>query len=46
MIKPGFLILLLAALMSGCISEKRCAERYPPVERSDVFVQHDTVTCV
>jgi len=46
MIKPGFLILLLAALMSGCISEKRCAERYPPAERSDVFVQHDTVTCV
>ena len=46
MLKPGFLILLLAALMSGCISEKRCAERYPPAERSDVFVQHDTVTCV
>jgi hypothetical protein len=46
MIKPGFLILLLAALLSGCISEKRCSERYPPVERSDVFVQHDTVTCV
>jgi len=44
--KPGFLILLLAALMSGCISEKRCAERYPPAERSDVFVQHDTFTCV
>ena len=44
--KPGFLILLLAALISGCISEKRCAERYPPVERSDIFVQHDTVTCV
>ena len=44
--KPGFLILLLAALMSGCISERRCAEKYPPVERSDVFVQHDTVTCV
>ena len=46
MIKLGFLILLLAALVSGCISEKRCAERYPPAERSDVFVQHDTVTCV
>ena len=46
MIKPGFMILLLAAMMSGCISEKRCAERYPPTERSDVFVQHDTVTCV
>ena len=46
MMKPGFLILLLAALISGCISEKRCAERYPPVERSDIFVQHDTVTCV
>ena len=46
MIKPGFLILLLAALMSGCISEKRCAERYPPAERTTVIVQHDTVTCV
>ena len=46
MMKPGFLILLLAALMSGCISEKRCAERYPPAERLDVFVQHDTVSCV
>ena len=44
--KPGFLILLLAALLSGCISERRCAEKYPPAERSDVFVQHDTVTCV
>ena len=46
MIKPGFLILLLAALMSGCISQKRCAERYPVAERSTVFVQHDTVTSV
>ena len=46
MMKPGFLILLLATLMSGCISEKRCAERYPPAERLDVFVQHDTVSCV
>ena len=46
MIKPGFLILLLAALLSGCISQKRCAERYPVAERSTVFVQHDTVTSV
>jgi hypothetical protein len=46
MIKPGFLILLLAALMSGCISEKRCAERYPAAERATVFIQHDTVTSV
>ena len=46
MIKPGLLILLLAALMSGCISQKRCAERYPVAERSTVFVQHDTVTSV
>jgi len=44
--KPGFLILLLAAMMSGCISEKRCAQRYPVAERSTVFVQHDTVTTV
>ena len=46
MIKPGFLILLLAALMSGCITEKRCSERYPVAERSTVLVQHDTVTSV
>ena len=46
MIKLGFLILLLAALLSGCISQKRCAERYPVAERSTVFVQHDTVTSV
>ena len=46
MIKPGFLILLMATLMSGCISEKRCAERYPSAERSTVFIQHDTVTSV
>ena len=44
--KQGFLILLMAALMSGCISQKRCAERYPVAERSTVFVQHDTVTSV
>ncbi|MDP1622736.1 MAG: hypothetical protein Q8M08_10410 [Bacteroidales bacterium] len=46
MMKPGLLILLLAALMSGCISQKRCAERYPVAERATVFVQHDTVTSV
>ena len=44
--KPSFLILLLAGLLSGCISEKRCAERYPVPVRTDVFVQHDTVTSV
>ncbi|MEI6886427.1 MAG: hypothetical protein WCO02_18200, partial [Bacteroidota bacterium] len=31
---------------SGCISQKRCAERYPVAERSTVFLQHDTVTSV
>ena len=40
------LILLIIALLSGCISEKRCAERYPPAERSDILIQHDTVICV
>ena len=44
--KPGFLILLLAALMFGCISEKRCAQRYPVAERATLFVQHDTVISV
>ena len=46
MMKPGFLIVLMAALLSGCITQKRCAERYPVGERSTVFVQHDTVTSV
>jgi len=44
--KSSLLILLLAALLPGCISEKRCAERYPGAERATVFVQHDTITSV
>ena len=40
------LILLIAILLTGCISEKRCAERYPLAERSDILIQHDTVICV
>src|SRR5512133_292655 len=46
MIKPGFLILLLAVSLTGCISEQRCFRRYPPAERTETFVQHDTVTYV
>ena len=46
MTKSILLILLLAALLPGCISEKRCSERYPPAESSDVYIQHDTVTRV
>ena len=46
MMKPGFLILLMAATVSGCISEKRCAERYPVLVKTELTVQHDTVTCV
>jgi len=46
MMKPGFLILLMAATVSGCISEKRCSERYPVPVRTELTVQHDTVTCV
>ena len=46
MIKPGFLILLLIVSLTGCISEQRCLKRYPPAERTETFVQHDTVTCV
>ena len=46
MIKSSLLILLLAALLPGCISEKRCSERYPPAEKSEVYVRHDTVTSV
>ena len=46
MIKPDFLILLLVVSMTGCISEQRCQKRYPPAERTETFVQHDTVTCV
>jgi hypothetical protein len=46
MIKPGFLILLLIVSLTGCISEQRCLKRYPPAERTETFVQHDTVTTV
>jgi hypothetical protein len=46
MIKPGFLILLLIVSMTGCISEQRCQKRYPPDERTETFIQHDTVTYV
>ena len=46
MIKPGFLILLLIVSSAGCISEQRCQKRYPPVERTETLVQHDTVTTV
>ena len=46
MIKPGFLIMLLVASLTGCISEQRCQKRYPPAERTETFVQHDTITCV
>ena len=44
MIKPGFLILLLVVSLTGCISEQRCFKRYPPAERTETFVQHDTIT--
>ncbi len=46
MIKPGFLILLLIVSLTGCISEQRCQKRYPPAERTETFIQHDTVTNV
>lgn len=46
MIKPGFLILLLVVSLTGCISEQRCQKRYPPAERTETFIQHDTVTSV
>jgi hypothetical protein len=46
MIKPGFLILLLVVSLTGCISEQRCLKRYPPAERTETFVQHDTITTV
>lgn len=46
MIKPGFLFLLLVVSFSGCISEQRCLRRYPPTERTETFVQHDTVISV
>jgi len=46
MIKPGFLILLLVVSLTGCISEQRCQKRYPPAERTETFIQHDTITSV
>jgi len=46
MIKPSFLILLLVVSLAGCISEQRCQKRYPPAERTETVIQHDTVTSV
>jgi len=46
MIKLGFLILLLIVSLTGCISEQRCQKRYPPAERTETVIQHDTVTSV
>ncbi len=46
MIKPGLMIMLLVVSMTGCISEQRCQKRYPPAEKNETFVQHDTVTTV
>jgi hypothetical protein len=46
MIKPGFLIILLAVSFSGCISEQRCLRRYPPGEHTESFIQHDTIVTV
>jgi len=46
MIKPCFLILLLVVSLTGCISEQRCQKRYPPVENTETFIQHDTITSV
>jgi len=46
MIKPGFLILLLVVSLTGCISEQRCQKRYPPAERTETVIQHDTITSV
>jgi len=44
--KHGILFLLLVVSMTGCISEQRCIKRYPPTERTETLVQHDTVTTV
>lgn len=44
--KTGVLFLLLVVSFSGCISEQRCLRRYPPTERTETFVQHDTVISV
>ena len=46
MIKPGFLIMLLAVSLTGCMSEQKCLKRYPPAEHLETIIQHDTVTCV
>lgn len=40
------LYLLIFMLMTGCISEKRCARRFPPEMKTEVFVRHDTITKV
>ena len=44
--KPSLLILFLVVSMTGCISEQRCQKHYPPAERTETFIQHDTITSV
>ena len=39
-------ILVIVVLMNSCISQKRCAERYPVPVKTELSVQHDTVTCI
>ena len=42
--KTILIFLLGIMLMTGCITEKRCARRFPPEIKTEVFVQHDTIT--
>ena len=46
MILAGLFFLVITAMMTGCISQKRCAERYAVPVKTELSVQHDTVTCI
>jgi hypothetical protein len=44
--KLNFLIILCAGLTAGCISEKKCRERYPVPVTTDIRSIHDTTYSV
>lgn len=39
-------VVLLAILMSSCITQKRCYERYPPVTSETVIIRDTTIYCI
>lgn len=41
-----FLLLLASSVMMGCVTQKRCSRRFPPVISSETIIRSDTVVTV